>query len=175
MTFFFEEVNRRLPLPIAAPRGRLAVPIDVLSGTRRALAQSRGPDGPHEGLVFWAGRQQGDETRISLAIVPSASHGWGHVHVPEGAALEAARAARARGCGILAQVHSHPGRDVRHSDGDDSLVYMPFEGMWSVVVARYGRPVERLADGLGLHQFRDGRWTWVEPQWQALAVLGATP
>jgi len=33
--------------------------------------------------------------------------------------------------GILCQVHSHPGSDTRHSDGDDELVLLPFEGMLS--------------------------------------------
>ena len=30
---------------------------------------------------------------------------------------------------------SHPGRDTRHSEGDDTLIIMPYEGMFSLVVA----------------------------------------
>jgi proteasome lid subunit RPN8/RPN11 len=67
----------------------------------------------------------------------------------------AARTARAIGLGIVAQVHSHPGADVRHSDGDDDLVLMPFEGMFSIVISGYG---EGSLAAAGVHQFQDGRW-----------------
>ena len=56
----------------------------------------------------------------------------------ENATGNASRAARALGLSVVAQVHTHPGRDTRHSDGDDDLVLMPYEGMFSLVVGEYG-------------------------------------
>ncbi len=48
------------------------------------------------------------------------------------------RAARRLGLAVMAQVHSHPGADTRHSDGDDELIVLPREGMFSLVIGRYG-------------------------------------
>jgi len=72
--------------------------------------------------------------------------------------------------GVVAQVHSHPGDDTRHSQGDDELVLMPFEGMFSLVVGRYGAGGITLEAGVGLHQFQDGRWVQV-PSSCSSAVL----
>ena len=70
---------------------------------------------------------------------------------------DAARAARHNGLGILCQVHSHPGDDARHSDGDDELVLLPFEGMLSIVVLNFGLQFDGL-DIACIHQFQSGRW-----------------
>ena len=61
------------------------------------------------------------------------------------------------GLGILAQVHSHPGWDTRHSDGDDELIVMPFENMLSLVAPFYGRTVYSIID-FSIHQFQNHRW-----------------
>lgn len=164
---------RSAPLPAAAPRGRLVVPASVAAETQAALLASRGPDGPHEGLVLWAGLEDGSATVALVAIRPAADTGWGHVLVPEAAALAAVRAAHALGLGVVAQVHSHPGRDARHSDGDDRLIFMPFEGMFSLVCAEYGRHGLGTPGATGVHQMQDGRWVSVEPAKSLLIVPGA--
>ena len=71
----------------------------------------------------------------------------------------------------MAQVHSHPGGDTRHSDGDDDLVLMPFEGMFSLVVADYGRGSLLPESGAGLHQYQDGRWVAIDQMEQALVAI----
>ena len=73
----------------------------------------------------------------------------------------AARTARQRRLALLAQVHSHPGRDTRHSDGDDELVLMPYEGMFSIVAGRYGDDPLTPRGGAGIHQFQDETWVRV--------------
>jgi proteasome lid subunit RPN8/RPN11 len=83
------------------------------------------------------------------------------VFTDEAALGAASRLARARRLSVVAQVHSHPGADTRHSDGDDHLIVMPFEGMFSLVVGRYGHGGIEPASGAGLHQFQDGRWVEV--------------
>ncbi|MFN8630061.1 MAG: hypothetical protein U0838_06955 [Chloroflexota bacterium] len=120
---------------------------------------------------MWAGWQLEGSTLIEFAVVPRSDHGWGHVRVGERDVLAAARAARGYGAGILAQVHSHPGRDTRHSDGDDELVLMPFEGMWSVVVAEYGLGMGGGRLDVGIHQRQGRRWTAVTDMDEALVVL----
>jgi proteasome lid subunit RPN8/RPN11 len=95
------------------------------------------------------------------------------VEADEAAAGTAARAARARRLGIIAQVHSHPGTDTRHSDGDDTMVFMPYEGMFSLVVGNYGRDGLLPDEGAGLHQFQDHRWVLVRQGEPALIVVTA--
>jgi proteasome lid subunit RPN8/RPN11 len=132
-------VHRVTPLPTGPATGRLLVTDAVVTPTLAALQASSGDHRRKEGLVPWPGR----------------------VHLDERAVGATARAARAHGLGVVAQVHSHPGHDTRHSDGDDQLILMPFEGMFSLVVADYGRGSLRPEEGAGLHQHQAGRWVKV--------------
>lgn len=173
-------VYRLTPLPEGKIRGRLIVPVDVAERTGAALQRSRGVDGPHEGIVYWCGRRIGAEALVMSAFVPRSDHGAQRVMVSERDVGRMSRCARKFGVSIVAQVHSHPGDDTRHSDGDDTLVLMPFEDMFSLVVGRYGEGSILPREGAGLHQYQDGRWvritvgdedplllvpaiTWVEP------------
>lgn len=154
-------VHRLTPLPVAAASGTLLVAEQVLAPTLTALRASRGPDGPHEGLVLWLGRTTGTTSIVMSMICPSARTGPDFVFLDEHAVGAAARAARAHGLGVIAQVHSHPGTDTRHSDGDDKLVLMPFPGMFSLVVARYGTGSLDPREGAGLHQYQETGWVQV--------------
>lgn len=164
-------VYRKKELPRGPARGHLIVARSVLERTLGQLRRFSGSDGRHEGIVFWAGRTVTADTLVLAAITPEAKHTWASVAADERAVGSAARAARARRLGIVAQVHSHPGDDVRHSDGDDDLVLMPFEGMFSLVVANYGEGRIEAGSGLGVHQFQDGRWTWIETAQDAVVLV----
>ncbi|MCO5168172.1 MAG: Mov34/MPN/PAD-1 family protein [Planctomycetes bacterium] len=154
-------VYRTKPLPQAPAVGHLVVPDAVREATLAALCAS-GRSTPYgaradEGLVYWAGRVVEHTTLVTCAILPDSDHEPLRVVADEKAIGACARAARQRRLGLIAQVHSHPGRDTRHSDGDDDLVLMPFEGMFSLVVASYGASgLDH--DTIGVHQFRSGRW-----------------
>lgn len=154
-------VHRSTPLPVAQARGRLLVAESVIEPTIAALRSSAGPCGPHEGLVLWLGRTIGPTSIVVAAICPPTRGGPEFVFLDEQAVGAAARTARQFGLGVVAQVHSHPGHDTRHSDGDDRLVLMPFEGMFSVVVALYGTGGLHPGSGVGLHQYQDRRWVRV--------------
>jgi proteasome lid subunit RPN8/RPN11 len=157
-------VRRSHPLPEASARGRLIVASSVIDPTRAALEASSGKHLRHEGLALWLGRSLTSATHnrtttivTSVISPPTAANGQS-VFINEhtfGAAIDAARE---YGLGIVAQVHSHPGHDTRHSDGDDRLIVMPFEGMFSLVIADFGRGSFHVEDGAGLHQFQDGQW-----------------
>jgi proteasome lid subunit RPN8/RPN11 len=163
-------VHRFTPLPVAPNRGRLLVPADIAALTRTVLQSFSGPDGRHEGLVYWAGRRCDGDTLVLSAVVPLSDHGPQGVFVDAGEVGRMARRVRPLGLVIAAQVHSHPGSDTRHSDGDDRLILMPFEGMFSLVVANYGDGSIGPAEGAGLHQFQDGRWMQVPPTAEALVL-----
>lgn len=164
---------RRFPLPEAPARGRIIVAEPVAQATATALRGFCGPDGRHEGIVFWAGRRESPDQLIAAAVVPAAVHGVGFVHVPAGAVGAAAAKARSARLAVLAQVHSHPGLFTDHSDGDDRMVLLPYEGMFSIVVARYGDGGVTHREGAGLHQYQDGRWVKVSDAEHALIVAPA--
>jgi proteasome lid subunit RPN8/RPN11 len=151
-------VHRLTPLPELPARGRLIVSEGVIAPTRAALQASSTDGRPDEGLILWLGRNIDDTSVVLACATPRTSHDWGRVEINEDAVAAAASAARAHGLGVIAQVHSHPGRDTRHSDGDDQMVLMPYESMFSLVIADYGRGSIHPAEGAGLHQFQDGRW-----------------
>ena len=153
-------VYRTRPLPRGTLRGRYRISPNLIDDTQQALRtfyEAGRHEGGHEGLCYWAGREASDQTSLEAVIVPIARHGQYGVFVSEPAFADVARRARAMGLGVLAQVHSHPGRDTRHSDGDDELVVMPFESMLSLVAPHYGRFLRAITD-FSVHQYQDHRW-----------------
>jgi hypothetical protein len=68
---------------------------------------------------------------------------------------------------VVAQVHTHPGRWVEHSDLDDRHVLVPVEGFISIVIPDFARGnapdgwgVWRLAaDGSWAHATREVAWS----------------
>ena len=153
-------VYRTRPLPHAQLRGQFFVPEAVISATQQALVEFAFDgihDGGHEGIAYWAGREMPECTVFLQAIIPDAEHFTGRVAVGRVEIGRTQRAARANRLGVLCQVHSHPGVDARHSDGDDDLVLMPFENMLSIVAPTFGRNFRTMAD-VCVHQFQDGHW-----------------
>jgi hypothetical protein len=157
-------VYRLSPLPQGALRGRFIVAANVTESTYHVLSDygKLGRRG-HEGIVFWAGRELGDVTVFTSAVAPKARSGPQRVMVDATDVGNSAIAARRHALAVLAQVHSHPGDDARHSDGDDSLIIQPFEGKLSIVIPRYGAGAPRLETWC-IHQFQDGRWVLCDPE-----------
>lgn len=154
-------VFRRTQLPTGPATGRLLIAEQILTPTRAALQASGGNHRSHEGLAFWLGRAVGADTLVVAVVAPPTEHRRDGVFVAEPAVAATARAARAVGLGLVAQVHSHPGHDTRHSDGDDKLILMPFEGMFSLVIADYGQGSLLPGQGAGLHQYQQGHWVHI--------------
>lgn len=165
------DLHRAKPLPKARASGRLVVPVSVLRRTRDLLAEAGARRPAHEGMVWWAGRVASPDTLVLTCIVPTVNSGPQHVFADEAAVRSAARATRQLRLGVVAQVHSHPGSDTRHSDGDDELILMPFEGMFSMVVARYGKGSVLPAGGASVHQYQGGQWILVDDPEDALLVV----
>lgn len=164
-------VHRSRPLPAMEAVGRLVVCEAVLSPTLETLMDAGRRQPPHEGLVWWLGRRVGDDVYVLSSVSPAVRSGPQGVFASEGSTGAAAAAARSHHLGVVAQVHSHPGVDTRHSDGDDHLILMPFDGMFSLVVANYGTGGLLPANGAGLHQYQHGTWTWVSDAASALIVV----
>lgn len=157
--------------PTGALRGQFLMPNHLLSATESALVTFRGPEGPHEGIVFWGGMEMEGITLFTTAITPRAVHTKGSVQCDEAAVREVVHALRPHGLGLLAQVHSHPSGDARHSDGDDSMVLLPFEGMLSIVVPWYGKDGMHPLSSCGIHQFQEGRWVLCNTNLDGIQVV----
>ncbi len=165
-------VYRTKPLPRGRLQGQFQLASDLVLQTQAALSrfdEAGRDDGGHEGLCYWAGCEAQGTTYLQAVFVPRARHGPASVFVSAAEFGEVARRARSQGFGILAQVHSHPGADARHSDGDDELIVMPFEGMLSLVAPHYGRTLRSVYD-FTVHQFQDHRWVLCEPASLAAAI-----
>lgn len=157
--------------PDSQATGRLLVAEQVIAPTRAALQASSQAYQAHEGLVFWIGRTIGPDTLVLSVVAVPTEHHRGGVFVNEHTVAATGSAARTVGLGLVAQVHSHPGPGTRHSAGDNQLITMPFEGMFSLVVADYGQGSLIPAEGAGLHQYQHGRWIHVTTD--ALIVVPA--
>ncbi len=161
----------RVSWPEGPLRGRFVLPKRVATETGRLLRQFRGGDGPHEGLVFWGGVELPDLTEYRVAAKPDCDHGWGHVQADETQIFRVVREFRKAGLGLLAQVHSHPGPDTRHSYGDDHRAFMPFDGMLSIVVANYGRAGMLPLSRCSIHQFQKVHWVLCTSQLDNFCLL----
>jgi hypothetical protein len=135
----------------------------AIDAAERLLPTFRGPDGDHEGMVFLMGKVTGSTTLITTVIAPAAEHSWGRVMCDENAIAAVVAEGRERGLALVGQLHAHGGDSTVHSDGDDHLITMPFEGMLSLIAPHYGRVGLRPLSGLGVHQHCDGRWVLCDP------------
>jgi len=129
-----------------------------------------------ESCCFWFGRrQQTGSATVEAIVIPRQRNKSGHYHIEADAMLRVGDVARGREWKNLAQVHSHPGTNVRHSGYDDEMansrralsLIFPNYGM---VPARWrfrGR-LWRLWPGtfpreVGVHAFIEGKWTFLNP------------
>jgi proteasome lid subunit RPN8/RPN11 len=142
-------------------RGRYAITSDVIRQAECLLPTFRGSDGDHEGMLLLLGLEQAERSIFLSVAAPVTNHSRGSVKAAPEAVAAVSRFARSLGLAVLGQIHSHPAGSTEHSEGDDELVLMPFEGMLSIVVPHNARFGLRPLDSLGVHQYQDGRWTLV--------------
>lgn len=174
MSASYGTVFRTRPLPRGPLQGEFILSGRIMAETRSALlqfAEAGADEGGHEGICYWAGKELPGKTTFEAVMVPDARHRRGSVFVSAAAYGAMSRRARRLGFGILAQIHSHPGADTRHSDGDDKLVIMPFEGMLSLVAPRYGCGLHTF-DDFSVHQYQSKAWVLCEPESFAGRVSG---
>ena len=157
-------------LPVRAIQGRFLIGEAAWAEVERLLPTYRDAQGDHEGIAFLFGRRLEQVTVLTTVVAPAADTGPGHVRCDEDQMGAAIRAGRQHGIALLAQVHSHPTAWSEHSRGDDTRVFMPFEGMLSIVVPWYARVPLRPLQNLGIHQFQDGQWVSGEPRSVASAI-----
>jgi hypothetical protein len=157
-------------LPQAPLRGEFLISASAISETERLLPSYRDFSSDHEGIVFLLGQQLDELTILTTALAPEAHTTPGSVSCSPAQMAGAIEAAREAGLALLAQAHSHPSDWIEHSLGDDSMIFMPYEGMLSLIAPWYGRVGMLPLQNIGVHQYQDRRWVRAEPRSVADAV-----
>jgi proteasome lid subunit RPN8/RPN11 len=132
----------------------------VIDETARHLKRTR----RHEGVAYWAGLDDGEDSVVTTCVVPVASTSEGSYSTSVRANAKVVQWLTAHRLKLVGQVHSHPDDCVNHSRGDDGGAFMPYEGYWSVVVPHYARfgllPWARC----GIHRYRNGHFDRLDRQ-----------
>lgn len=145
------------------PKERRSVPTtwvsaQLLERTADLLRQSGGMGQPHEGIVYWAGRRVADECFVTTCIAPAARTTWGSFSTSSQTNAKVVMYLAGAGLELLGQVHSHPGKFVDHSDGDDDWALMPYDGFFSIVVPDYAQSGMQPLTTCGVHIFDRSRF-----------------
>jgi proteasome lid subunit RPN8/RPN11 len=145
-------MNPRTPLP------SFHIHDSVLQASRRVFQDSRGLFRRHEGIVYWAGRQCRGDWLVTTCIAPHARTTPGSFKTSASANATVVTSINAAGLELIAQVHSHPGGFIDHSDGDSRGALMPYEGFLSIIVPNYGCREMWPLTQCGVHRFESGRF-----------------
>jgi len=114
-----------------------------------------------EGLVYWAGVQDGRGGTVTTLVVPRAIASYRRIETSLEANSEVIDTLTSHGIVLLGQAHSHPPESpVRHSEGDDVLTFSPFEGAVSIVVPDFAAGGCNLSTW-GVHRFVGGRYRFI--------------
>jgi proteasome lid subunit RPN8/RPN11 len=128
----------------------------LLLRTGEILRKSGTSDEAHEGVTYWAGHRAHNESFVTTVIAPFATTTSGSFVTSSASNAHVIAYLAKAGLELLAQVHSHPGRFVGHSRGDDERALMPYEGFLSIVVPDYARRGLMPLSTCGVHIFQAG-------------------
>ena len=134
------------------PAITLTVPAGAISGTLQLLQRA----GQRECGVFWYGpRDQLGNGRVAYVTAPRQRMAPGNYGVNAAALTEIVNTLPTE-WKILAQVHSHPGRRVEHSNYDDKMASS--QKALSLVFPLYGRDTSPFPSGVGVHEWQRDYW-----------------
>ena len=136
---------------------RLWLPEGVVLKTARLLRSYCGPE-EHEGVVYWGGMETPGGPVVLTAMSPTAATTWGSFRTDSDANAKLVLTLARLDLVLVAQVHSHPGDWVDHSDGDDSGALVRFQGFWSLVVPHFARGGMQHLSNLGIHLYDAGEF-----------------
>lgn len=109
-----------------------------------------------ESACFWYGiREDNVETVKAVGIVDQKNH-KGFFEIPSEGLIDMASCLEDTGWTNLAQIHTHPGKNVEHSGYDD--IYVNSRRALSLVLPLYGKPQRDFLSCVGVHQFHSDYW-----------------
>jgi len=104
-----------------------------------------------EGLIF------GSRRIATSIIIPDAHLSRGNYQISSDSILECSELIKGFNLKRVAQVHTHPGSNVSHSNYDDRNAYSFVDGSISIVIPNYGSQNFDLSD-CGVHEYMSGAW-----------------
>ena len=102
--------------------------------------------------------KDGDTVRVLTVIAPQATSAPRRVVATNTANARVVKELVDHRFVHLAQVHSHPGAWVDHSDGDDEWAAFKHHGLLSLVVPNYCRRGMLPLAKCGVHRYQDGEF-----------------
>ncbi len=156
MTLWRRSTLSRQPTPVARPA--IWVSTGLLDRTADVLRASGDGHEAHEGVAYWAGHRAGGETFVTTCIAPFAVTTWGSFDTSVHTNAKVVMYLASAGLELIGQVHSHPGKAVDHSEGDDARALMPYEGFLSIIAPHYARRGMRPIAICGVHVFENSRF-----------------
>lgn len=135
----------------AAGRPTVAISEAVLVNSRLALEGTRWA--PTEKIIYWAGVKRDSLWLVTTVLRPRAALTWGSFKTTAGDNARVIAYLSGAGLALIGQVHTHPGRFVDHSDGDERDAFMPIENAVSIVVPSYGRGGILPLTACGVHRY----------------------
>lgn len=140
------------PCPYEPVDLRLSLPAQALAATIALLRRA----GRRESGVLWYGsRDTTGNGTVAYVVAPRQRMTWGNYSISAEALAEVVHRLP-DDWKPLAQVHSHPGRNVEHSSYDDRMVCS--RRILSLVFPSYGRSVKTFPLGVGVHEWQNGYW-----------------
>jgi hypothetical protein len=140
------------PQPYSPVQQRLKVPTDALSATVHLLQKA----GRRESGLFWYGtRDAVGNATVLYVVAPKQTMTWGNYHITSDA-LSAIVHKLPDDWRPLAQIHSHPGIRVEHSNYDDRMASS--RKSLSLVFPSYGKWNASFPEGIGVHEWQNDYW-----------------
>jgi hypothetical protein len=148
-----DDLYRPAPVrPYVPGTAQLRVPASALSATMALLQRA----GRRESGLFWYGLRDTDGNgEVKYVVAPRQRMSWGNYFVSAEALAEAVDRL-AEGWKPLAQIHSHPGGRIEHSNYDDRMVSS--RKALSLVFPSYGHFRGRFPTGIGVHEWQNEYW-----------------
>jgi hypothetical protein len=125
----------------------------VIEFTEKILLEYGQKTPSNEGLVYWCGKKDQNYIRINSVIAPKTTSSEGRVSTSYEANAGFVRELSKNKIIQIGQVHSHPGKWVNHSNGDDKWAAFKVGGLLSIVVPSYGKVGMLPIRKCGIHRF----------------------
>lgn len=113
------------------------IPYKIIDITEKILRDYSKGIVSTEGLVYWAGDKAENNIIVTTVIAPKARAYFARIETNHRANLDFVRELNKHKIIQIAQIHSHPGNFIGHSEGDDLWCAFKSEGLISIVVANY--------------------------------------
>lgn len=162
---------------LALPEG-LPATITALLGTNKITADIDDADGDDAGrtrgleggaLLYGHRGRDGQPDVVAGIVVPPQTRNRTNYRIAADGIDAASDATRDRGWVVLAQVHTHPGRNVEHSWYDDRNAIST--KAVSLVVPFYGADPSYWLDSVGTHVFQRDWWHLLTPEQARTRVI----